>query len=103
MALLEVLLPQPQTADNVEILQINEVGWNLRGDRFYLTTGSGSIKLMDDEQTEAAMSVVGHTASAYCLDVDPTGRYIATGGSDALTAIWDERTFSCVRTIDSDK
>jgi len=32
--------------------------------------------------------------------MDPKGKYLATGGSDALISIWDTNDWICVRTLD---
>jgi len=40
-----------------------------------------------------------HTGTVYTIDVDPTGRYFATGGSDALVNIWDIQELICIRSL----
>jgi len=85
--------------------EVNELSWNKKGDRFFLTTGlvqgMGQIevnKCVNGSFTKIR-SLVAHTANCYCIDFDPTNRYFATGGADALVAIWDVEHMICVRTI----
>jgi THO complex subunit 3 len=36
--------------------------------------------------------------TSYCLSISPDNKYFATGGSDALIAIWDLKEMVCVQT-----
>lgn len=80
--------------------EIDEMSWNSTGDTVLLTTGSGSIKLMSFPSFEHKLSLQAHTSSAYCLQFDPLGRYLATGGADSLVQLYDLREMACVRTFD---
>lgn len=44
-------------------------------------------------------SVVAHQHSTMSLATDPTGKYIASGGSDAVVGLWDPRRMNCVNTF----
>lgn len=92
----------------VEREEINEFSWTPNGNLFCLGTGGGSIRLLDarDIQPQEIESssltntgagalrwplvhtIVGHTASVFCLKFDPLGRYMATSSADSTTAIW---------------
>lgn len=41
-----------------------------------------------------------HTSSCSCLQLSPNGRFLATGGSDALICLWDTTEWVCRRTLD---
>lgn len=40
-----------------------------------------------------------HTSACFCLELSPTGRYLAVGGSDALISLWDTAEWVCRRTL----
>jgi len=78
---------------------VNEMGWTKTGDLFFVTTGLGTVSVMSAATLEDVYTVQAHTANCYCLDFDPTGRYFAVGGADALMSLWDLREFACIRTM----
>jgi THO complex subunit 3 len=43
-----------------------------------------------------------HASSCLCVNLAPNGRYIATGGSDALITLWDTTDLICQRTMFSE-
>ncbi len=86
----------------------------------FLTTGSGAVHVYDTTTyttsspppttttTTATSSytpsspihtINAHTANVYSIDVDPKGRYIATGGADALAALIDLQDLTCIHTF----
>ncbi|KAF3939500.1 hypothetical protein ABW19_dt0207259 [Dactylella cylindrospora] len=64
------------------------------------THASGKVVLRQYPSFEIIHTFSAHTAGCYCLDISPTGRYIATGGNDALISLWDTTDWVCVRTFD---
>jgi THO complex subunit 3 len=91
--------------------EINEFSWSPDGSLFVLGTGGGDVRLLDArvinvqedviEHSDQGKSVsnhairwpvvhtiVGHTASVFCLKFDPIGRYLATASADSTTALW---------------
>lgn len=40
-----------------------------------------------------------HTSVANCVQHSPNGRYLATGGSDSLIALWDTHEWVCKHTL----
>ncbi|KAG0332796.1 hypothetical protein BG004_001095 [Podila humilis] len=80
-------------------VEVNEIGWNLRGDLFFLTTGPGQVKVLEYPSMKELHSFKGHTANCYALDFDPRGRYFATGSADALVALWDMEEYFTIRTF----
>ena len=72
-----------------------------------ITTGNGTVKVATyprDPGPDAALTVLytfgAHTSSCTCLVLSPTGRYLATGGSDALMCLWDTTEWVCRRALD---
>lgn len=50
--------------------------------------------------TEASEFMLrGHTSSCLTVELQPTARYLATGGSDSIIALWDTTDWICQRTI----
>lgn len=52
-----------------------------------------------DPSALARASIQAHTGHCYCLRFDPAGRYLATGGADAMVTLWDVDEMVCVRTF----
>ena len=63
--------------------------------RNHLLLGTGkhgsALEMLSFPQMEPIASFVGHTASVLSVAVDPSSRYVATGGGDALVCLWDAR------------
>ena len=41
----------------------------------------------------------GHTSSCLSVELSPVARYLATGGSDSIIALWDTTDWLCQRTL----
>jgi len=80
---------------------INEIRWNYAGNFFILSSGSGSIQVLNWPELYSYKEIAAHTASIYCLEMDPTGKYMAAGSADSLVSIWDQKELACVRTINN--
>jgi THO complex subunit 3 len=72
------------------------------GKELYVTTNRGLVKMLDYPSMETTFSLPAHTTSCYCVEVAPTGMFLATGGSDALLTLWDTNTWVCKRTFDKE-
>jgi THO complex subunit 3 len=81
--------------------EANEIGWNLHGSHFIITTGMGTVRMLDWPTLNVAHTINAHTASIYSFDLDPRGRYMALGGADAIVSVWDTEDYVCVRTFTS--
>ncbi|ORE01013.1 WD40 repeat-like protein [Rhizopus microsporus var. microsporus] len=81
-------------------VEVNEIAWNNANNQFFVTTGQGTIKVYDYPSFELQLNLRGHTANCYCVEVDPTSKYLAVGSADALVTLWDTRTFQCVRAFE---
>jgi len=80
--------------------EINELGWNQQGDLFLLSTGTGNIVVLDYPTLDEAVSpIIGHTSNIQSLEFDREGKYFATGGADALVALWHATELVCTRTF----
>lgn len=53
------------------------------------------------DEPESEFMLHGHTSSCLTAELQPTGRYLATGGSDSVIALWDTTDWICQRTIAS--
>ncbi|KAI9336783.1 WD40-repeat-containing domain protein [Obelidium mucronatum] len=60
--------------------EINEIRWDYSGSLFYLTTGHGTVQILDFPSLKP-------------------GRYFAIGSSDSLVTLWDMDEMVCVRTL----
>lgn len=79
-------------------IEINEIKWNHAGDQFLLTTGNGTLNVLEyPTLKEAVPPIPAHTANCICIEYDPKGKYFATGSADALTNIWHASELVCLR------
>jgi len=69
----------------------------------YATSSAGSVCILDYPSLKYLDKITGHDVKGGCLTiaVDPRGRYVATGGADALVNVWDVGEWICLRTIAS--
>lgn len=79
--------------------EVNEMTWNETGKYFLMTTGNGEVDILQLPSWEKLHSVQIHAGSCYCIEMDPKGRYLATGGTDALVCLLDISELVCVRTF----
>lgn len=91
--------------------EINEFSWTPDGRMFVMGTGSGNVRVLDARSLDLHMAdvsekpeakptpgpalhwplihtIVGHTATVFCVGIDPLGRYLATASADSTTALW---------------
>lgn len=76
-----------------------------------MTTAEGRIRILSYPELEPVLRLPwdddkefaprGHTSSCLSVELQPTGRYLATGGSDSIIALWDTQEWICQRTITS--
>lgn len=79
--------------------EVNEIAWNTTGELFFLTTGNGTVEVLEYPSLQTLHTLVAHTAGCYCIAIDPTGRYLAVGSADALVSLWDVSEMLCARTF----
>ncbi|XP_068636359.1 THO complex subunit 3-like isoform X3 [Aristolochia californica] len=79
--------------------EVNEIAWNTTGDVFFLTTGNGTLEVLDYPSLRAMHTLMAHTAGCYCIAIDPTGKHFAVGSADSLVSLWDFSEMLCIRTF----
>lgn len=90
-------------------VQTNQVSFCWSGEKVFATTGSGRIRILSYPELEPLLhlghgderhefSLEGHTSSCLTAELQPTSRYLATGGSDSIIALWDTTDWLCQRT-----
>lgn len=96
-----VLSPTQATpiASYQQPVQTNQITFCHSGKKIFLTTGEGRTKILSYPSFEpilhlsydpsTAFTLNGHTSSCLAVEIQPTGRFLATGGSDAIIALWD--------------
>lgn len=96
------MLPTPVALDpSPQPLQTNQSSFSHASlpTSLLLTTGDGSVKLLDYPSLSLLHTLHAHTSACFCLSLSPTGRYLAIGGSDALISLWDTTEWVCRRTL----
>lgn len=79
--------------------EINEIMWNKTSDQMFLTSGQGSIHVLNYPNLEVLTVLKAHPATCICIDFDQSGKYFAVGSADALTSIWDSEELTCLRVL----
>lgn len=44
-------------------------------------------------------TIKGHTSSCLSVELSPTGKYLASGGTDSVICMWDTTDWICQRTL----
>lgn len=57
------------------------------------------ISINDMLSSSSAYQFIGHCSKIYSIRFSPNGQYMATGGNDALVALWDIQSMTCTSTI----
>src|ERR1700712_5390049 len=88
--------PTP-TASYQQAVQTNQITFCHSGKKIFLTTGEGRVKILSYPGFEpifhlgydptTAFSLNGHTSSCLSVEMQPTARFLATGGSDSIIAL----------------
>lgn len=79
--------------------EVNEIAWDMSGEKFFLTTGNGTVEVLAYPSLRALDTLTAHTAGCYCIAIDPLGRYFAVGSADSLVSLWDIKEMLCVQTF----
>lgn len=78
--------------------QVNELAFMNNSQILLQGTGhNASLEVLSFPDMTVKDSHVGHTASVLSVAVDPAEKYIATGGADATTCVWDAKDMVCIR------
>src|ERR1700761_8520579 len=91
----------------------NQMAFCWSGSKIFLPTGEGKTRILSYPDFEPLLHVgystgpdqsnefmlKGHTSSCLTTEMSPTGRYLATGGSDSIIALWDTTDWICQRTV----
>lgn len=106
-----VLSPTQSTpiASHQQNVQTNQVTFCWSGKKIFLTTGEGRVKILSYPDFEPIFNLSyepttpftlnGHTSSCLSVEMQPTARFLATGGSDSIIALWDTKDWICQRTL----
>lgn len=86
--------------EHIEDRQTNQVAFSYSGKELLLTTGDGTVKILDYPSMENLHTLSAHTSACYCIEIAPPATYVAVGGSDALITLWDTTDWVCRRTFD---
>ncbi|KAH8808261.1 WD40-repeat-containing domain protein [Xylogone sp. PMI_703] len=106
-----VLSPTQSTpiSSHQQPVQTNQVAFDWNGKKIFLTTGEGRVKILSYPDFEPVFqtsydpsipfTLNGHTSSCLSVEMQPTARFLATGGSDSIIALWDTTEWICQRTL----
>ncbi|CAK7235935.1 hypothetical protein SBRCBS47491_009465 [Sporothrix bragantina] len=94
-------------------VRINDVAFCWSGKRVFVALADGRTRILSFPELEPVLrvnypvgegessefSLKGHSADCLSVALSPTGRTLATGGTDAVIALWDTTKWTCQRTI----
>jgi len=90
-------------------VQTNAIAFCHSGTKIFVTTGEGRVKILSypdftpvlysGAEPEKPFTLNGHTSACISAELQPTGRLLATGGSDSIIALWDTTNWICQRTL----
>lgn len=80
--------------------QVNDLAFSKDGSKLYICTGNagGQVEVHSFPDMRRVNALMGHTAAVFALASDRQQRWLATGGADAVTCLWDTQDFICQRT-----
>ncbi|PHH68829.1 hypothetical protein CDD80_7209 [Ophiocordyceps camponoti-rufipedis] len=94
-----------------QAVQTNQISFCWTGKRILAATSDGNARILGYPSFEPFFTyphaphkeylLEGHTSSCLAVEMSPTGKYIATGGSDSIMSLFDTDDLICQRTISS--
>eukprot|EP01080_Neovahlkampfia_damariscottae_P010120 gene10120-2539_t len=78
-------------------VEVNELKWDLTEKFFFVTTGVGSVEILDSKDWSKYKSIQAHPSNIYSIDFKDD--YFALGSSDSLISIWDAKELLCLKNI----
>lgn len=106
-----ILSPTQSTpiTSHQQTVQTNQISFCHSGKKIFVTTGEGRVKILSYPEFEPIFhlpydksipfTLNGHTSSCLSVEIQPTARHLATGGSDSIIALWDTTDWICQRTL----
>ncbi|KAF4971159.1 hypothetical protein FZEAL_9913 [Fusarium zealandicum] len=107
-----ILSPTQSTpiSSHQQTVQTNQIAFCWSGEKIFVTTAEGRIRVLSYPELEPVLrtnygdesgefELNGHTSSCLTAELQPTGRYLATGGSDSIISLWETTDWICQRTI----
>jgi THO complex subunit 3 len=78
---------------------VNELAYLRRAPLFLQCTGQHEVEMLRAGDMRPLGALRGHTAGVLCLAVDAEERFLASGGADAATCLWDLEDLICLKTF----
>ncbi|KAF3764773.1 WD40 repeat-like protein [Cryphonectria parasitica EP155] len=114
-----VLSPTQSTpiANHQQAVQTNQIAFCWSRERVYVGTGKGEVRVLSFPDFEPVIhysydrsmidgpgatneyALKGHTGSCLSVELSPSGKYLASGGTDSLVSLYDTRDWMCHRTL----
>ncbi|KAL2313796.1 TRE Xcomplex subunit Tex1 [Schizosaccharomyces pombe] len=79
--------------------ETNECCWSFCEDLFFMTTGLGTVQIMEWPSLKRVYDIKAHNSNCFCIEFSPDNRHLAIGGADAITSLWDPQELICERSI----
>lgn len=105
--IIDPLLSTP-VAEFQQDVQTNEIAFCWGGERIFVATGEGRVKILSYPDLQPILkrpwedkpfTLNGHTSSALSVAESQNARFLASGGSDSIIALWDTKDWLCQKTL----
>lgn len=80
-------------------LEVNDFCWNNAGDVLFISTERGEVEVYSFPAMDKIESFRTNGENCCTLQIDPQGKYLATGGTDALITVLSLPEMICFRTF----
>lgn len=82
--------------------QVEECVFTPNSRNIFVSTDVGTVEVhatKRDQGDGPRRKLLGHTAGVVALEKDHSRRFLASGGKDAIVALWDMRELMCLRCV----
>ncbi len=80
-------------------LDVNDVEWSRDSERVMLGHMTGSVEVLAVPALTKLSTIPAHPTTIFALQLDPKGKYLATGAADSLVHLWDSEELVCLRSF----
>jgi THO complex subunit 3 len=80
-------------------IQTNHSVFSHSGQELFLTTGDGTIRILDYPTMSPLYSFKAQTSSSFCVELSPNAKTLAVGGTDAVLTLWDTTDWYCKKAL----
>jgi THO complex subunit 3 len=77
----------------------NAMAFSNSGQEVFATTAEGPVKILDYSNMSVLHTLSGHTHATYAVQQSAAGEWVATGGGDGITLLWNTYDWQCAHVL----